>query len=46
MLFEIYIFKKHKHWETYFNMEQSFLIPSYSLGAEQSEEFHFFIYVK
>ena len=28
MLFEIYIFKKHEHWETYFNMEQSFLIPT------------------
>ena len=26
MSFEIHIFKKHKHWETYFNVKQSFLI--------------------
>ena len=28
MLFEIYIYKKHTRWETYFNSGHSFLIPS------------------
>ena len=36
MLFEIYIFKKHKRWETYFNLGHSFLKPILSDESDQA----------